>query len=47
MGLRHRGQGNGGALHRPQETDAALDLAVVEHQAGCGDLDGGAARLAR
>ena len=43
---RHRRQGNGGTLHRPDQPDAALHLAVVEHQARRRDLHGGAARLA-
>ena len=35
------------ALHRPQQPDAALDLAVVEHQARGGNLHGRAAAIAR
>ena len=32
-------------LHRPDQPHAALDLAVIEHQARRRDLHGGAARL--
>ena len=32
-------------LHRPDQPDAALDLAIVEHDAGARNLHGGAARL--
>jgi hypothetical protein len=31
-------------LHRPDQPDAAFDLAIVEHDAGGRDLHGGAAR---
>jgi hypothetical protein len=30
-------------LHRPDQPDAAFDLAIVEHDRGGGDLHGGAA----
>ena len=43
--LRQRVETDGRALHRPQQAHAALDRAVVEHQAGCRHLHRGAARL--
>ena len=43
VGLRHPRERDGGALHRAQEPHAPFDLAIVEHQAGCRHLNGGAA----
>jgi hypothetical protein len=31
------------AIHRPDQTDALFDLAIVEHQRGCWNLHRGAA----
>jgi len=33
MRVRHRGEGDRGALHRAKQPHAALDFAIVEHQA--------------
>ena len=41
MGLRQRVERDRRALHRPQQAHAALDLAVVEHQARRRHLHGG------
>jgi hypothetical protein len=46
VGLRHPGERDGDALHRAQEPHPPFDLAIVEHQARCRYLNGGAARLA-
>ena len=45
MGLGQRVERDRGALHRPQQAHAALDLAVIEHQARRGHLHRGAAGL--
>ena len=45
MRLGHHRQRDRRALHRPQQPDAAFDLAVVEHQARSGNLHGRAAGL--
>ena len=45
MGLRHHRQRDDRVLHRPDQPDAAFDLAVVEHDAAGRHLHGGAARL--
>ena len=44
MGLVHHLDGDVVRLHRPDQPDAAFDLAIVEHEAGGRDLHGGAAR---
>ena len=44
MAVGHRFERGVMMLHRPDEPDAAFDLAVVEHDGGRGNLNGGAAR---
>jgi len=43
--LRHRRRWHRRLLHRPDQTDAALHLAIIEHQATGRHPHGGAARL--
>ncbi|SRR5579885_817454 len=43
MALRHRADGHVRCFHRPDQADAVLDLAVVEHDGRTMDLHGGAA----
>jgi hypothetical protein len=44
VALRHHAQGDRVLIHRPDQTDAPLDLAVIEHDARRGDLHGGSSR---
>ncbi len=42
MGLIHCPHGDAHRFHRPDQPHAALDLAIIQHDAGGGDLHGGA-----